>query len=56
MYDSHHDLDDYVNCLEVDDELVQVMSEEHEENTDPVIEDEFEFDKDQTIWIHGSMR
>ena len=29
--DSHHDLDDYMGCLSMDDEVVEVMGEEHED-------------------------
>jgi polyphosphate kinase 2 len=48
--DSHHDLDDYVECLDYSgDETVEVMEETHYEDTESVIEDEFEWDKDQTI-------
>ena len=33
----------------MDDEVVEVMSEVHEADTERVIEDEFEWDKDHTI-------
>jgi len=49
VYDSHHDLDDYMGCLSTDDEVVEVMSEEHEDDTDRVLEEEFDYDKEHTI-------
>ncbi len=48
--DSHHDLSDYMECLDYSGyETVEVMDETHYEDTESVIEDEFEWDKDQTI-------
>lgn len=47
--DSHHDLEDYLGCLEADDEAYRVMNSNHQDDTEMVEEEEFEYDKDETV-------
>lgn len=47
--DSHHDLEDYLGCLEADDEVYRVMDSNHQDDTEMLEEDEFEYDKDETV-------